>query len=91
MEALRKMTLMPAQRLESFVPQMKNKGRIQEGAYADITVFNADTVIDQATFEEPMQYSEGIEYVLVGGTLVVNRGEFVKEVFPGKAVRRPQQ
>jgi len=91
MEALRKMTLMPAQRLESFVPQMKNKGRIREGSDADITVFNPDTVIDRATFEEPMQYSEGIEYVLVGGTLVVKQGEFVKDVFPGKAVRRPVQ
>ena len=83
MDALRKMTVMPADRLG-----MKNKGRIEVGADADITVFDPATVIDKATFENPAQYSEGIDYVLVGGTLVVNRGQLVEGVFPGQGLRR---
>lgn len=83
MTALRKMTVMPADCLK-----MKNKGRIAVGADADITAFNPATVIDKATFENPAQYSEGIEYVLVNGTLVVNRGKLVDGVYPGRGVRR---
>ena len=83
MDALRKMTAMPADRLG-----MQNKGRIAVGADADITVFDAARVRDRATFDKPAQYSEGIEYVLVGGTEVVRRGELVEGVAPGKGVRR---
>ena len=83
MQALRKMTLMPADRLG-----LKNKGRIALGADADITMFNPATVIDKATFDRPAQYSEGVQYVLVGGTLVVNQGKLVDGVFPGRGVRR---
>jgi dihydroorotase len=83
MEALRKMTVMPADRLG-----IPSKGRIAVGADADITVFDPSRVIDKATFDKPAQYSEGIEYVLVNGTLVVNRGELVDGVAPGLAVRR---
>ncbi len=89
MEALRKMTLMPAQVLEASVPQMKRKGRISVGADADITVFDPETIIDRATFEQATQHSDGIKYVLVGGTLVVDNGAFVKDVYPGEAIRRP--
>jgi N-acyl-D-aspartate/D-glutamate deacylase len=89
MTALRKMTLMPAQRLEKHAPAFSNKGRIRVGADADITVFNPDTVIDKATYEEPLQYSEGIEFVLVSGTLVVKDGKLVEGVFPGRAARAP--
>jgi N-acyl-D-aspartate/D-glutamate deacylase len=91
MTAIRKMTLIPAQILETSVPQMKNKGRISVGADADITVFNPETIIDHATFEDPMQYSKGVEYVLVSGIPVVSQGSFVKDVYPGEAVRRPQR
>jgi len=59
MTALRKMTLMPAQRLEKRAPMFKDKGRIRVGADADITVFDADRIIDKATYEEPLRYSEG--------------------------------
>jgi dihydroorotase len=59
MTALRKMTLMPAQRLEQRAPAFKTKGRIKLGADADITVFDPNRVIDAATFEKPLQYSEG--------------------------------
>ena len=83
MEALRKMTVMPAERLA-----IPNKGRLATGADADITVFDPARVIDRATFENPAQYSEGIEYVLVNGSLVVKKGELVEGVNPGRAVRR---
>jgi dihydroorotase len=86
MTALKKITLMPAQRLEDIAPQMKDKGRIRVGADADITVFNAGTVIDTATFEEDLSFSEGIQHVLVNGTLVVRDGATVSGAMPGRAV-----
>jgi dihydroorotase len=86
MLALRKMTLMPAQRLEAMSPQMKNKGRLRVGADADITVFDPDRVRDTATFEKGLSFSDGIETVLVNGVAVVRDGKTVPGVFPGKAV-----
>jgi dihydroorotase len=87
MTALRKMTLMPAQRLEQRAPAFKTKGRIKLGADADITVFDANRVIDSATFEKPLQYSAGIRYVLVNGVAVVKDGKLVQDIFPGRAAR----
>jgi len=89
MDALRRMTLMPAQRVEQRVPIMKNKGRIRVGADADITIFNADRIIDKSTYDEPAKYSAGIVYVLVNGVLVVNNGQLQSDVTPGRAVRAP--
>jgi len=89
MTALRKMTIMPAQRLEKRAPAFQNKGRIRVGADADITIFDPQTVMDKATFDEPLQYSQGIEYVLVNGVAVVRKGKLVENVFPGKAARAP--
>jgi dihydroorotase len=89
MTALKKMTLMPAQRLEKRAPVFKDKGRIRVGADADITVFDANRVIDKATFEEPLQYSEGIQFVLVNGVPVLKEGRLVDGVFPGRAARAP--
>jgi len=89
MTALRKMTLMPAQRLEQRAPAFKTKGRIKVGADADITVFDANRVIDAATFEKPLQYSEGIRFVLVNGQAVVSDGQLVDGVLPGRAARAP--
>ena len=87
MTALRKMTLLPAQRLEKRAPMFKNKGRIRVGADADITVFDPQRVIDKATYEDPLEYSEGIQFVLVNGVPVVKDGRLVDEVFPGRAAR----
>jgi dihydroorotase len=89
MTALKKMTLMPAQRLEMRAPMFKYKGRIRVGADADITVFDANRVIDKATYEKPGQYSEGIQFVLVNGVPVVKDGRLVDGVFPGRAARAP--
>ncbi|HXJ11209.1 MAG TPA: amidohydrolase family protein [Candidatus Limnocylindrales bacterium] len=91
MTALRKMTLMPAQRLEKRAPDFRNKGRIRMGADADITVFNPATIIDKATFEDPLQYSAGISFVLVNGVPVLMDGKLVENVFPGRAARAPIQ
>ena len=88
MDALRKMTLMPARRLDGYVPQMKNKGRVKVGADADLAIFDANRVIDRATFEKPMQPSEGIVHVLVGGVFVVRDSLPVGSVYPGRAIRR---
>ncbi|HEY6384486.1 MAG TPA: amidohydrolase family protein [Candidatus Acidoferrum sp.] len=89
MTALRKMTLMPAQRLEKRAPVFKDKGRIRLGADADITVFDPDRIIDKATFDDPLQYSAGIQFVLVNGVAVLKDGQLVDGVFPGRAERAP--
>lgn len=89
MTALRKMTLMPAQRLEKRAPAFRNKGRIRVGADADMTIFDPATIIDKATFEEPLQYSAGISFVLVNGVPVLRDGKLVENVFPGRAARAP--
>jgi dihydroorotase len=91
MDALRKMTLLPAQRLEGMTSQMKKKGRVQVGADADLTVFNPNTVIDRSTYTQGDVPSEGIIHVLVSGTFVVRDAKLVDGVFPGRAIRRNQQ
>ena len=87
MTALRKVTIMPAQRLEAFVPAMRRKGRLQVGADADVTVFDPGRVIDRATYEKPAQYSEGIRHVIVAGTFVVRDEQLVPNVMPGRPIR----
>ena len=87
MDALRKMTIEPARRLEAWVPALRNKGRIRVGSDADITVFDPETVIDRATYIYGSIPSDGIEYVLVNGVLVVDGGEVVEGFRPGRAVR----
>ncbi len=88
-EALGKMSLMPARRLERRVPQMKDKGRIRAGADADIVVFDPLTVSDTSTYEEPAKFSTGIKHVLVNGVFVVKDGALESTVAPGRAVRAP--
>jgi dihydroorotase len=89
MEAIRKMTLMPAQRLEARVPAMRQKGRLQVGADADITIFDAARVLDRSTYREPALSPVGIEHVIVAGVSVVANGQAVEGVAPGKPVRAP--
>ncbi len=87
MEGIKKMTLMPAQRLERTVSQMQGKGRIRLGADADLVVFDPSEIRDRSTYEDGMIPSTGVEYVVVNGRVVVNRGELVEGVLAGSAVR----
>jgi N-acyl-D-aspartate/D-glutamate deacylase len=87
MDALRKMSLMPAEMLERSTPAARQKGRLQEGADGDIVVFDPATISDRATFQKPMEPSVGVQYLLVAGTVVVDEGKIVPDVFPGRALR----
>jgi N-acyl-D-aspartate/D-glutamate deacylase len=89
MDALRKMSLMPAEMLERSTPAARQKGRMQEGADADIVVFDAATISDRSTFTKPMEPSVGVRYLVVGGTIVVDEGKIVPGVFPGRALLGP--
>ncbi|MGA2345090.1 MAG: amidohydrolase family protein [Candidatus Sulfotelmatobacter sp.] len=89
MEALRKMTLMPAQMLERSTPGAHRKGRVQEGADADVVIFDPQTIADRSTFEKPMEPSVGVQYLLVGGTVVIDEGKMVPNVFPGRPLLGP--
>jgi hypothetical protein len=84
--AIEKMTLLPAKRLENIAPMMRFKGRIQVGADADITIFNPNTIIDKATFEKGLEFSAGIEYVMVNGSFVLKNGKTVTGILPGQPV-----
>ncbi len=86
MEALRKMTLLPAQMLERSTPAARLKGRMQEGVDADIVVFDPARIADRATFQKPMEPSIGVRYLVVGGTVLVDQGKVVDGVFPGRAI-----
>ena len=81
-EAVYKMSLLPAQTIG-----IKNRGLIKKGMYADITIFDKNTIIDKATFESPHQYSEGIYYVLVNGEIAIDNGEF-KNIKAGVVLRK---
>jgi N-acyl-D-aspartate/D-glutamate deacylase len=70
-EAIHKMTLMPAKAMG-----LKNRGFIAEGNKADLTLFDPKKVSDKATYEDPHQYSEGIEYVIVNGEIAVENKIF---------------
>lgn len=87
MDALAKMTIFPARRLEGHVPAMRNKGRLALGADADLTIFDPATVIDRATYTAPTTPSAGIPHVIVGGEFIVRAGEIVRGAAPGRAIR----
>jgi N-acyl-D-aspartate/D-glutamate deacylase len=89
MDALAKMTLMPAQRLERRVPAMKNKGRIRAGADADLTIFDPQMISDRSTFQEPARESTGVKFVIVNGVMVVKDGQLQANVHPGGPIRAP--
>jgi N-acyl-D-aspartate/D-glutamate deacylase len=89
MDAIRKMSLMPAQMLERSTPAGRQKGRLQAGADADIVVFDAATISDRSTFQKPMEPSVGVRYLLVGGTVVIDEGKIVPDVYPGRALVGP--
>lgn len=71
-EAISKMTYLPAKKLG-----IKDRGIIKEGAYADITIFDPEKIADKATYDDPFQYPEGIEYVILNGNIVVENGKYI--------------
>jgi N-acyl-D-aspartate/D-glutamate deacylase len=79
-DAVRSMTSLPAQILG-----LRDRGQIREGLVADLVVFDPDEIQDRATFVEPHQYPEGIEYVLVNGEFVVEGGKLTWKL-PGKVL-----
>jgi dihydroorotase len=89
MEGIRKVTLLPVQRLEKSIPDIAKKGRLQIGMDADITVFDPATVQERSTYKEPAQMSAGISYVIVNGTLVLDDGKIVQGALPGEWLRHP--
>lgn len=89
MNALRKMTLMPAERLQRATPVARQKGRMQEGADADIVVFDPQTVTDRSTFQHPTEPSTGVDYLIVNGTVLIDQGKLVADQFPGRALLGP--
>lgn len=88
-EAVKKVTLLPASRLEKAVPAMARKGRLQVGMDADVTVFDPATVQERATYANPDQRSAGIPWVIVNGTPVVVDGVVDESVAPGRWMRHP--
>jgi len=69
-EAIRKMTSANAAKVHQY-----DRGLLRPGMAADVTVFNAATIIDNATYERPHQYATGVEYVVVNGKVVLDRGK----------------
>jgi len=82
-EAIRKMTSLPASRM-----RLKDRGQVRPGFYADVVVFDPDTIIDRSTYVNPWQYSAGIPYVTVNGALVVDDGK-ITDARPGRILHGP--
>ena len=88
MDAFRMGAYNPARALEAEVPAMQRKGRIQVGADADLVVFDLADIRVRASLQDPRLHSEGMRYVIVGGTPVVREGELDIQATPGRPVRR---
>jgi len=86
-EAIRRATLLPASVLEEAVPSMRNKGRVRPGADADLVVFDAERISDQATYAASTRPSSGIKHVIVDGTFVVRDGALAEQALPGRPIR----
>ena len=82
-EAIHRLTLLPATTLK-----IKNRGALKQGFYADIVLFDAERIKDNATFSDPHQYATGVEHVFVNGVQVLRGGEHTG-AFPGRVVRGP--
>jgi N-acyl-D-aspartate/D-glutamate deacylase len=85
-DALAKMTILPAKRVEAAAPAMARKGRLQRGADADVVVFDPDTIIDRATVRDPSQEAAGIDWVLVAGVPVKTPDGVDQSQRPGRPI-----
>ena len=85
-DGLARVSLYPAQWLGEFAPAFRRKGRIGEGADADIVVFDASTISANASYSDPYQRSSGIRHVFVNGRQVVDDGEVVVGRYPGRRI-----
>jgi dihydroorotase len=90
-QAIDKMSLMPAKRLEAFVPSMQKKGRLQVGADADIVLFDPAEVSERARYLDAKQYSIGMRFVMVNGQFVVRDGKLVPNIYPGRPIYSGQR
>jgi dihydroorotase-like cyclic amidohydrolase len=86
-DAIAKMSLMPAQRLEKQAPALKKKGRIAKGMDADIVVFDYDKISDKSTVEKPQIVSAGIEYVLINGQVALDEQGIHKNIRAGQPIK----
>jgi dihydroorotase/N-acyl-D-amino-acid deacylase len=82
-DAIRKFTALPAQRM-----RLSDRGVLKAGLWADVVIFDPETITDRATFENPNQVSEGMKYVLVNGVPVIDDGK-ATNALPGKVLRGP--
>jgi N-acyl-D-amino-acid deacylase len=82
-EAIRRMTSLPAKQM-----QINDRGILEKGAFADITIFNPRTVKNKASYMNPYQSSEGIEYVIINGELILDKGKFYEKKLAGTVLRR---
>ncbi len=82
-EAIKKMTSLPASKMK-----LKDRGSIRKGNFADLVVFDPKTISDTATYTEPKQYPEGIDYVIVNGRIVIDHDKHTGEL-PGKTLAGP--
>jgi N-acyl-D-aspartate/D-glutamate deacylase len=89
MEGVRKCALIPAEILSASTPAMRNKGRLQVGADADIVAFDFETISDRATFSQMNRPSEGVKHLVVSGEVLISDGVLDVAARPGKPVRRP--
>jgi N-acyl-D-glutamate deacylase len=87
-DAINKMSYMPADLLDDSIPQMKKKGRLQEGMDADIVIFNPKTITNRATYDQPTNTPIGVHSVIVNGQLVVKNGVLIENTKAGIAIRR---
>src|SRR5262249_4367255 len=81
-DAVRKMTSLSASKLG-----LRDRGLLSPGCYADVTLFDPERAVERATYTEPFHYGEGIEYVIVNGQVVLERGKHTGAL-PGRALRR---
>jgi N-acyl-D-aspartate/D-glutamate deacylase len=86
MDAIRKMSFLPAQRMEKATAAARLKGRLHAGADADVVVFDPNTIVDHATYQSPREPSTGMRFVIVNGVLLIDQGKLLPNTYPGKAL-----